>query len=655
MKLFIVLGVAWASVAAAQITLNEMVEVRFGDAIDDVERALQEKAFDVQNRRSGIDRMIATTSAELTFDQGRLWRVTLKDAHLWPKPPRPHAEPWRTLEPIGDKALKWPVMRAQFDAYLEAWKTRAAESGQREGADYWVKGASVASGERRERESQVAIHFAPRRILWGTGELTGDSWVFTFVGPNEANVNPRKNVGDLNAVTFTDDRFSTDRRAPEGPAITRAPRRNGQPLAPEGTRSPPVTLDDGTALAFGMPLAEAEARLGPSREGNQALLARAGIDREIHTPAAKLEFDRGRLRNITFLGAHRFVHPVRVFDEPWKNPDPIDDVAITRGMTRAAAAAYIERWKARAVAAGKVEGVDFRVANTNEQGWGMISVSLAPDRLTLNGRGIWSDAWSVLFAGTAQGGAMTQLSVLLDAYNSRARPPAGGPDPTLTGVTLPDGTELYFGQPLAEVEQLTGAASTTGSTLPGSTSPITGASPRRLVALRDYGLVFDQGLLSQIAYRRLDAAPAPFRQLWKNFTPVDGLEVKLGMTKEAFMAYLAAWEKRANAGRLQRDRDFHVRDVNTERSTSITVNMAPMRRSQTGAWAWDTWVVSFTGRETPRLVSLTARAGEFSAQPPSPAAQRKRDVKELTKDLPAVELPKFEVSLPPMKEPKEER
>src|SRR5215207_9064456 len=89
-----------ATAAAATVTLNEGPSLQFGDRLADVEARLQERAFDAERGRSGVDRMIALTTAALNFDTDRLWRVTLKSEYVFPQPLTPFADGWKNFTPI---------------------------------------------------------------------------------------------------------------------------------------------------------------------------------------------------------------------------------------------------------------------------------------------------------------------------------------------------------------------------------------------------------------------------------------------------------------------------------------------------------------------------------------------------------------------------
>lgn len=246
---------------------------------------------------------------------------------------------------------------------------------------------------------------------------------------------------------------------------------------------------------------------------------------------------------------------------------------------------------------------------------------------------------------------MTELSVLLDAYNSLARPPPGAPDPTLTGARFEDGTEVYFGQAREEVEALVGALATLAS-------PPTSTAEIRSMLLPSLWLTFDADRLVRIGYRKMSEPPAPFRQLWKNFTPIGEQQVTIGMTKVAFWEYLEAWEKRAEARQLQKDRDYKVRTTTSERTDAFIISMR-------GARGWDSWVVNFTAKSRPQtVISIDASCAEFMSRPPAPSAEALQamqkakqkgktgpqvDVSAMTAPeigLPPVELPKLELKLP---------
>jgi hypothetical protein len=216
----------------------------------------------------------------------------------------------------------------------------------------------------------------------------------------------------------------------------------------------------------------------------------------------------------------------------------------------------------------------------------------------------------------------------------------------LAGVTLEDGTHLYFGQELAEVEVLTGAKAAAGGVRPKSGGPA-----RVRMALRDVSLDFENGYLRSVEFRRFRQPPEPFPELWKNFAPVGTSAVTPGLPEPAFREYLAHWEERLGKQGLQRGRDYRIEENSSATALSFLISMAPQRRSQAGRWIWDSWMVSFNpaGRGAQRelrLTSLIAQRGDLSTAPPSPATQRRTEAKALSGEAPKIEPPPLEFALP---------
>ena len=639
---------ACVAAASAQITLNDGTALAFGDKLSDLQVRLNEKPFDIERGRPGVDQILALTTAELGFDTERLWRVTLKDGHLFPSPLAPFAEEWRDFAPISERKLGYRMTRTDFDAYLAAWQARAQAAGKVERTDYWIQPAgTVSDGER------ITLMFTPRRRLLGTGTLVGDAASFWFSGTVRERFDPKTPAGTLASVTFTCEAFRTARRETAESAKPPVPRRNGLPLAAEGVMSPPLLLDDGRTIRFGQALAEVEQTLGVASRDDASPIARKGRDRQIVTATASFEFDTGRLAKIRFNEAHGLEHPVRVFDEPWKNPDPIGELRLRRRLPRAEFQAYLDAWKQRATAAGKREGIDYRISvnPADEFSGEWIFVALAPDRLTSNGRGTWSDDWSVHFT-TGNAATLSSLSLLLDAYNTHARPPPGARDPALTGVLLEDGTELYFGQAQTEVERLIGSTATSPSTRPGD--PLL-SKPR--LSLAEVGLTFDAGRLAAIDYRRIIEPPAPFPEQWKNLVALGERRITMGMTRENFAEYLVAWQSRASGLGLVQGKQYTVSEQNFEQVQSVNIRLASSGISAGGRRVSDTWQFSFNPRgQAPNkrwvLVSLQATRGALSSSPPSPATQRKNEIKEMARELPKMDLPKVELPTPELVAPK---
>lgn len=196
------LFVACAALAPAQIVFNDDTAVSFGDKLADVGLRLGERSFDTDRGRQGVDRLIATTSAELSFDTGRLWRVVLKSPHLYPKPLQPFAEAWMNFDPIDGLSVGHRITRAEFDRYLAAWKNRATAAGRREGTDFGVQDSpSESNGDR------VTVTVGPRRRLMGTGTLVGSQWHLHFTGSLAARFNPKERAGTLNELTVSDETY----------------------------------------------------------------------------------------------------------------------------------------------------------------------------------------------------------------------------------------------------------------------------------------------------------------------------------------------------------------------------------------------------------------------------------------------------------------
>lgn len=640
---------------AAEFLLEDTKPVKFGAPIGEVEGRLRERSFDMQGGRPGTDRMVATLLMNLYFDSGRLWRAGFKADYLLMTPLRPMAAAWQNPVPAGNLRIERHMKYDAFLEYLEAWRQAAASAGRIADRDYWIEhGGSPGAGRN------VTIMFAPRRRLMGTGTLTGDTIAFGFSPVDAEAMNARfvggKELERLNAerpadalleVTVALDDFSTrGRETEEARGYIPKARRNGRPLAAPDELGGELRLDTGEILRFGQSLAETEKAWGVPSQPDTLPVSRPGVRRNIVGPAATLRFAYGRLEHVEFGGAHGFRYPVAPFSEEWQNPDPIDGRRIAPGMSRADFQLYLEAWRRRAAAAGKREDVDYSVGD----GDGMFThVALAPFRRTLNGRGIWSDSWAANFGFAAKGNAgekLESVSVFSDAYNPNSRPAPGAPDPTLTGVTLADGTRLYFGQELAEVEILTGAKASAGSIRPAA-----GSAPNLKLSLREVTLEFEGGYLRGFGFRRFKELPAPFPELWKNLDPIDGSVVALGISERAVREYLDRWESNLGQQQLKRDRDYRIDESRTENSVSIFIRMASQRRAKSGRWIWDTWLLLFnpSGRgaeREQRLVSLEARRGELSTAQAAPAAQRRTETRELSKEAPKIELPPLELALP---------
>ena len=384
------LALCLATPALADITVDQGVTVKFGDAIEEVAKKLDEPVPVARPEYKGVEQSLVTGATILNFDAGRLWSVAHKAEFAYVAPLEPFAEHWKNPSPIpADPAAGkiFPGMtRGQFATYFNGWKQRAEWSGKREGTDYWVQETSGPEGDK------VSITLGPRRKLVGTGELAGDMWTVTFTSATDHRFRPQIPVGTLKLLTMSCDQFSTVKR---GSPDVEAP--VAEALPPPRRSGPGLTLPDGTHVVFGQDKTEVAKLLGAEVQEISQPGARSGIDQRINLSSAALYFDTDRLVRIQYW---RLNVPLTPFAEAWKNLDAIDGRQLKAGMTVSEVDAYFEAWEKRATVAGKIRDQHFRVSQSSAAS-GARLISMQPARRSASG-GSWWDTWSIAFTVPAK-------------------------------------------------------------------------------------------------------------------------------------------------------------------------------------------------------------------------------------------------------------
>ena len=420
-----------------------------------------------------------------------------------------------------------------------------------------------------------------------------------------------------------------------------------------------LRLDNGTPVPFGAPVEPLAQRL--DERAFEVERGRPGLDWNLATNTAVLEFDTGKLWRVTFKPAHRFEHPLQAFADDWKNFDPIGARKITQFMPNDEFMAYFQAWTERARAAGKRENTDYWVKHTPSDRLGdTLTITFAPRRRLVGTGEVTGDSWTFRFNGETDHRyhrerplrSLKDVAAACDTFNTKLRAPDGNDAPVPTppkadlargGVILEDGTQLHFGQAKAEVEKLTGVSATDVAQL-GARDGI----DQRLV-LKPLTVYFDTDRLVRIAYTRIPEKLTPFPEPWKNFPRIGGHAIKPGITPEEFAAYLERWEKRAAEAERIRGKHFQVRERTTGRTRTITISMQPSHVAANGTVTPDLWRVIFTERGEPpnrfwRLATLDASRGEFSTRPLSAVAQNLKELKKAPPvSLPPIEPPKLEL------------
>jgi hypothetical protein len=219
---------------------------------------------------------------------------------------------------------------------------------------------------------------------------------------------------------------------------------------------------------------------------------------------------------------------------------------------------------------------------------------------------------------------------------------------------IEEGKTVRFGQTVEEIQRLF-PGEPTEINQPGARTGI----DRRIVAKR-VNIDFDTGRVAQLHFRAnfpFEAQPlTPFPEPWKNFEPMDEVRLKRQMTRDEFMVFFDAWEKRAAAMGRRRDADFRVIEKDGERLDTLTIWMRPSRAGPNGATWSDGWRVAFLDQGlppnvVPKLSTITAICGEFNSRPPNARMELFAAAKKAAKSVTAPELPKPEVPKPPPEPP----
>jgi hypothetical protein len=164
-----------------------------------------------------------------------------------------------------------------------------------------------------------------------------------------------------------------------------------------------------------------------------------GIDKDakIDLGAVQLTFDTGRLEEIEFEHNFDFSIPLAPFAESWCNLDPIDGLALKRGMKKADVLAYLRAWEDRAKKLGARRNDSSELRLEKEYGISqdegelidMVFISFGPDRPTGKGGGRWGSSCSISFVSSdlalSEGrplGTLDSVSFSCDEFNSHARP-----------------------------------------------------------------------------------------------------------------------------------------------------------------------------------------------------------------------------------------
>ncbi len=148
-----------------------------------------------------------------------------------------------------------------------------------------------------------------------------------------------------------------------------------------------LILDDGNELRFGHKQEDVERLYACQAAEHPMPMARRPSERFISLRAARLDFDRGLLKRVTFEAHDQFKNPLTPYPEPWKNFAAIESRRIYGQMPRDEFLLYVEAWKERAVALGAEQ------AALDELRDGQFAVAAPSGRIRGHGRHqFWTDS-----------------------------------------------------------------------------------------------------------------------------------------------------------------------------------------------------------------------------------------------------------------------
>ena len=409
--------------------------VRFGDALETVQRDLGVEAVDETEPRSrrGIDQEIVYRGATLEFDSGRLQGIQFSVDKLGELALAPFAEDWKNLALNSEHGLSRATSRDDVNAFLDRWQAAAKAAGKRRGVDYEI--------ETPEGGQSIRVRLGPARDI-GRGRTSADRWRFEF----HSELAPAY-AGRLRAIVAEVDEFNTLGRTadPSAPPVFQ----QGGPAATTRTESQPSpgVWINGHVFRFGDAIGTAEQKLGVTATDHPSETARSGIDRIVKAPPFLLEFDAGKLRRITFDTTFRFEQPLQVFPESWKNLLPIGGQKLKKGMNREELDAYLAAWEQKLTASGLAKDRDFRVKTLGRGRFETVTISMRSAGPAPTGHR-WYDTWQITFV--RRGVEADGPAVLAGLRASRGNLDTRAPNPTQQ--MMKEARETQKNVPLPEIE-----------------------------------------------------------------------------------------------------------------------------------------------------------------------------------------------------------
>ncbi len=198
---------------------------------------------------------------------------------------------------------------------------------------------------------------------------------------------------------------------------------------------PAQKINRADSVRFGQTQAEIERMLKAKAVPDNSGIGRPNKDFVLSHHGIKLEFDSGRLENITFNAEFDFNIPIVAFIESWRNLDAIGGIRITSGIKKPNFLEYLAAWEARAKKLGirRYDGNEllkegeYSVRATEQKFMDMIHISFGPERSTGKG-GSWGSGCSIFFLTPDEAslygrkpGTVDTISVTCDEFNTHAR------------------------------------------------------------------------------------------------------------------------------------------------------------------------------------------------------------------------------------------
>jgi hypothetical protein len=166
-------------------------------------------------------------------------------------------------------------------------------------------------------------------------------------------------------------------------------------------------------------------------------------------------------------------------------------------------------------------------------------------------------------------------------------------------LLMSDGKRFYFGQNLAEAEEMFGA-------LAKQHPPEIARYVPQQKTIETSGLIltFDAGRLMRMEFLQdfsFQVPLAPYPENWKNFDSFDFAKTANEMTRKDVVESLAAWEIRAQRSGARKiepgdlaTNEYYTYSDEEEFWNVIGINIGKSRRAGGGGLWMDGWIINFT-------------------------------------------------------------